>query len=52
MKSFARPGGNITGLTLASEEFLAKRLETLSEVVPGATRLVGSVESAARRSRS
>ena len=39
-KSFARPGGNITGLTLASEDFLAKRLQTLSEVVPGATRLV------------
>jgi putative ABC transport system substrate-binding protein len=39
-KSFAHPGGNITGLTLVNEDFLAKRLQILSEVVPGARRLV------------
>jgi putative ABC transport system substrate-binding protein len=32
--SFARPGGNITGLTSISPELEAKRLELLQEVVP------------------
>jgi ABC-type uncharacterized transport system substrate-binding protein len=32
--SFARPGGNITGLTSISPELEAKRLELLKEVVP------------------
>ena len=38
-QSFARPGGNVTGLTLVSDDFLAKRLQILSEAVPGATRV-------------
>jgi putative ABC transport system substrate-binding protein len=38
-KSFARPGGNITGLTLVNDEFLAKRLQILKEAVAGATRV-------------
>ncbi len=38
-KSFARPGGNITGLTLVNDEFLAKRLQILKEAVPGTTRV-------------
>jgi ABC-type uncharacterized transport system substrate-binding protein len=32
--SFARPGGNVTGLTNYSAELLGKRVELLKEVVP------------------
>src|SRR5688572_22842678 len=32
--SFARPGGNVTGLTLLTRELSGKRLELLKEVVP------------------
>jgi putative ABC transport system substrate-binding protein len=35
VRSFARPGGNITGLTSISPELEAKRLELLREVAPG-----------------
>jgi putative ABC transport system substrate-binding protein len=35
----ARPGGNVTGVTLASPEVSDKRLELLKEVVPRATRV-------------
>jgi len=35
----ARPGGNITGLTIRTPEFSGKRLELLKEVVPQATRV-------------
>ena len=38
-KSFARPGGNITGLTLVNDDFLAKRLQILKEAVPRAARV-------------
>jgi putative ABC transport system substrate-binding protein len=34
VKSLARPGGNITGLTLLSVELDAKRVELLKEVLP------------------
>jgi putative ABC transport system substrate-binding protein len=33
--SLARPGGNITGLSIQSTELAAKRIELLREVVPG-----------------
>ncbi len=39
IKSFARPGGNITGLIVAPEEIAGKRLELLKEVVPGLSRV-------------
>ena len=39
VKSLARPGGNITGLTHARIELVPKRLESLHEVVPGLRRL-------------
>jgi ABC-type uncharacterized transport system substrate-binding protein len=43
--SLARPGGNITGLTLLNDELLAKQLELLKEIVPRMSRVValGSV---------
>ncbi len=37
--SFARPGGNITGLTRLTRELSGKRLELLAEVVPGISRV-------------
>jgi putative ABC transport system substrate-binding protein len=60
--SFARPGGNVTGVSLLSEELTAKRLELLSELVPragviallvnpnipGTERMIGDMQEAAR----
>jgi putative tryptophan/tyrosine transport system substrate-binding protein len=37
--SLARPGGNITGLTRLGRELSGKRLELLTEVVPGISRV-------------
>jgi putative tryptophan/tyrosine transport system substrate-binding protein len=37
--SLARPGGNITGLTVYSAELTGKRLEMIKEVVPRASRI-------------
>jgi putative ABC transport system substrate-binding protein len=37
--SLARPGKHITGVTTANGELIGKRLELLSELVPGLTRL-------------
>ena len=37
--SLARPGGNVTGLSLMSPELGGKRLQLLKEVVPGASRV-------------
>jgi ABC-type uncharacterized transport system substrate-binding protein len=37
--SLARPGGNITGLTLLSRELDAKRIEFLKEAVPAVSRI-------------
>src|SRR5262247_2860567 len=39
ISNFARPGGNITGLTSISAELSGKRLELLKEIVPKASRL-------------
>ena len=39
VNSLARPGANITGLTLATEEMNLKRLEFLKAAVPGSTRV-------------
>jgi putative ABC transport system substrate-binding protein len=40
--SLSRPGGNVTGVTLFFGELLAKRLELLRELVPGA-RVIGAL---------
>jgi putative ABC transport system substrate-binding protein len=37
--SLARPGGNITGLTIILTDLVAKELEILKEAVPQATRI-------------
>lgn len=37
--SFARPGGNLTGLSFLTTDLAAKRLQLLLELVPGATRI-------------
>ena len=39
VKSLARPGGNVTGLTILNRELSGKRLELLKEVVPKLTRV-------------
>jgi putative ABC transport system substrate-binding protein len=38
--SLARPGGNVTGLSVLTPDLAGKRLELLREVVPGLRRLV------------
>ena len=37
--SFARPGGNITGVTTFSTELTAKRIELLKELIPNLSRI-------------
>ena len=39
VKSLARPGGNVTGLTVLAPEVSGKRVELIKEVVPGLKRL-------------
>ena len=39
IESLARPGGNVTGLTLLSRELSGKRLELLKEAVPKLARV-------------
>src|ERR1700730_5511152 len=39
VESLARPGGNITGIANFNPELSAKRLEMISEVVPGTPRI-------------
>ena len=43
--SLARPGGNITGISLLSPELDSKRQEILIEAVPGARRIAAMADS-------
>jgi putative ABC transport system substrate-binding protein len=40
--SLARPGGNVTGLTVLAPELVGKCLELLTQAVPGVTRALPS----------
>jgi len=37
--SLARPGGNITGLSVVAPELISKRMELLTQAVPGVSRI-------------
>jgi putative ABC transport system substrate-binding protein len=41
--SFARPGGNLTGLTSIGTDLIGKRYQLLKEAVPGISRIAGLV---------
>jgi putative tryptophan/tyrosine transport system substrate-binding protein len=45
--SLARPGGNLTGVNFFTAELVAKRLELLRELVPGAVKVAVLVDPAA-----
>ena len=47
VKSLARPGGNITGMSLLSPELDGKRQEIMIEAVPGARRMAMLAEATA-----
>ena len=49
--SLSRPGGNTTGLTILSPELSAKRLEVLSEIVPGLFRVAAFWDPTTGRSQ-
>jgi putative ABC transport system substrate-binding protein len=46
LASLARPGGNLTGVNCLATELVAKRLNFLHELVPGATRIAVLVNPA------
>ena len=48
VKSLARPGGNITGVSNRSTEMVGKRLQLLKEMAPGLSRIAVSVNPDAR----
>lgn len=51
IKSFAQPGGNVTGFVNFGRDLVGKRLQSLKEIVPGLSRvalLVNSEQPAAR----
>jgi putative tryptophan/tyrosine transport system substrate-binding protein len=45
VKSLARPGGNVTGLTIQPGELSSKRLELLRDIIPSVRRLTALVNS-------
>src|SRR6266550_7623891 len=50
IESLARPGGNVTGLTLLNRELGGKRLELLKEIVPKVARVAVLYDPASRAS--
>src|SRR5207248_454164 len=51
VESFARPGGNATGISNFSSELIPKRLQLLREAVPGLSRVAQLVNPLAQVSR-
>jgi putative ABC transport system substrate-binding protein len=49
--SFARPSGNVTGLSSSSFELIGKRLQILKEIIPGLRRVAQLVNPNAQQSR-
>jgi putative tryptophan/tyrosine transport system substrate-binding protein len=49
VESLARPGGNVTGVTILSRELAGKRLELLKEAVPKLTRVAVIYDPAVQR---
>jgi len=47
--SLARPGGNVTGLSLQYTELAGKRLELLREIMPGLRHLARKFQSGPHR---
>jgi len=45
VQSLARPGGNVTGLTIQPAELSSKRLELLMEIIPNVRRLAAMVNT-------
>jgi putative tryptophan/tyrosine transport system substrate-binding protein len=45
VKSLARPGGNVTGLTIQPAELSSKRLELLKDIIPNVHRLAALVNT-------
>jgi putative ABC transport system substrate-binding protein len=45
VKSLARPGGNVTGLSVQPSELSSKRLELLREIIPNVRRLAALVNT-------
>jgi putative ABC transport system substrate-binding protein len=52
VQSLARPGGNVTGLTLLAPELVPKRLQLLKEAVPGVSRVAALWHPAAHGERT
>ena len=50
VESLARPGGNVTGITLLARELGGKRLELLKEAVPKLARVAALYDPAIPRS--
>jgi putative ABC transport system substrate-binding protein len=51
VSSIARPGGNVTGLSLFASELIGKRLQLLKEALPGLSRVAQLVNPLAQISR-
>jgi putative ABC transport system substrate-binding protein len=51
VESFARPGGNVTGLSTYSSDIVGRRLQLLKETIPGLTRFAQFVNPNAQSSR-
>jgi putative ABC transport system substrate-binding protein len=50
--SFARPGGNVTGLSVQFEDLATKQLQLLKEAVPNVTKVAALDDHAARNARN